>query len=165
MTYWLIWRNFNVGFSLDTIEARFFKLCMIIVLPEVYIVILGLMSLTLFQGHRFVTNVNCKFLFCLCLILVLCGLNIVLLLHTLKRPYTIWFVWLWCVFKGDNYHVLVCQMSGLVKNFNNRIFWDTINVINVKLCMMVYSLSVTCSYHFQWPEHFKVTAMSNSSNY
>ena len=32
---------------------------------------------------------------------------------------------------------LVCQVSGLVENFNTGIFSDTINVINVKLCMMV----------------------------
>ena len=33
--------------------------------------------------------------------------------------------------------VWVGQVSGLVKNFNTGIFSDTINVINVKLCMMV----------------------------
>ena len=43
----------------------------------------------------------------------------------------------WCEFKGDNLHVLFCQMSGLVENFNTGIFSDTINVINIKLCMMV----------------------------
>ena len=32
---------------------------------------------------------------------------------------------------------LVGQTSGLVKNFNTWIVSDTINVINVKLCMMV----------------------------
>ena len=34
---------------------------MFITLFGVYIVILGLMTLTLFQGHRFVRNVNYKF--------------------------------------------------------------------------------------------------------
>ena len=33
--------------------------------------------------------------------------------------------------------ILVGQVSGLVKNFNIGIFSDTINVINVKLCVMV----------------------------
>ena len=28
-------------------------------------------------------------------------------------------------------------MSGLVENFNIRIYTDTVNVINVKLCIMV----------------------------
>ena len=32
---------------------------------------------------------------------------------------------------------LVSQVSGLVENFNMRVFSDTMNVINVKLCMMV----------------------------
>ena len=31
----------------------------------------------------------------------------------------------------------VNQMSGLVRNFNIVIYSDTINVVNVKLCMMV----------------------------
>ena len=37
---------------------------------------------------------------------------------------------------------LVGQVSGLVKNFNIGIFSDIINVINVKLCMMVLTLSL-----------------------
>ena len=32
---------------------------------------------------------------------------------------------------------LVCQVSGLVENFNTGIFSDTTNVINVIVCMMV----------------------------
>ena len=42
--------NFNVGFFSDMIKARSFKLCMIITLLQVCFVILGLMTLTLFQG-------------------------------------------------------------------------------------------------------------------
>ena len=33
--------------------------------------------------------------------------------------------------------LLVGQVSGLIENFNMGISSDTINVINVKLCMMV----------------------------
>ena len=33
--------------------------------------------------------------------------------------------------------VYVGQVSGLVENFNTGIYSDTINVINLKLCMMV----------------------------
>ena len=33
--------------------------------------------------------------------------------------------------------LFVCQVYGPVKNFNIGIFWDTINVINVKLYMIV----------------------------
>ena len=32
---------------------------------------------------------------------------------------------------------LVGQVSGIVENFNTGIFPDTVNVINVKLCMTV----------------------------
>ena len=32
---------------------------------------------------------------------------------------------------------LVGQVSGLVKNFNMGIYSDTINVIDIKLCMVV----------------------------
>ena len=35
------------------------------------------------------------------------------------------------------YMFLVSQASGLVENFNTEIFSDTINIINVKLCIMV----------------------------
>ena len=49
-----------LAFFLDTIKARSLKLYMIITLVEVYIVILGLMTLTLFQGHVCVRNINCK---------------------------------------------------------------------------------------------------------
>ena len=31
----------------------------------------------------------------------------------------------------------ISQVSGLVENFNIRIFSDTINVVNIKLCIMV----------------------------
>ena len=36
----------------DTVPAIFFKLCIIITLLGVYQIILGLVTLTLFQGHR-----------------------------------------------------------------------------------------------------------------
>ena len=45
-------RNFIVGFFMDTLQARFFKLCIIIFLLWVYQFIPGLKTLTLFQGHR-----------------------------------------------------------------------------------------------------------------
>ena len=52
----------NVSFFSDTIERRSFILCMIITFLGFYIVIQGLMTLTLFQGYRFVRNRNCKLL-------------------------------------------------------------------------------------------------------
>ena len=48
--------------------------------------------------------------------------------------------------------LFICQVCGLVENFNFRIYSDIINVINVKLCMMVskyYLLNFTCSCLFQ----------------
>ena len=59
---WSFWKEKkkNVYFFPDTITARFFKLRMIITLFGIYIVFLGLMTLTLFQGHRRVRNINCK---------------------------------------------------------------------------------------------------------
>ena len=51
---------FNVSFFFDSIKARSFKLCIIITLLWLYIVLVGLVTLTLFQGHRFVRNMNCR---------------------------------------------------------------------------------------------------------
>ena len=52
-----------LAFSQTLFEALSFKLCVVITLLRVYIVMLGLMTLTLFQGHRCVRNINCIFLF------------------------------------------------------------------------------------------------------
>ena len=75
-------KNFRVGFFSDAIETSSFKFCVIISLLGVYIVVIGLMTLTLFQGHRCVQNINCQ----------LCGF---------------WFLSSLCdccVFKRQNYH-------------------------------------------------------------
>ena len=53
-------KKFIVGFFTDTVQARFFKLCIIMTLFKVYQIIPGLMTLTLFQGHRCVRIINCK---------------------------------------------------------------------------------------------------------
>ena len=50
----------NVGFFLDIIKARSSRLFMVMIMLGVYIVSLGLMTLTLFQSHKCVRNVNCK---------------------------------------------------------------------------------------------------------
>ena len=49
-----------LAFFSATIKARLLKHGMIMTLLMVYIVILGLMTWTLFQGHRCVRNINCK---------------------------------------------------------------------------------------------------------
>ena len=52
-----------LAFFSDVIKARSFKLCMVVTLLWIYIVIVSLMTLTLFQGYRCVRNVNCKLCF------------------------------------------------------------------------------------------------------
>ena len=52
--------SFHVGFFSDTIKRRSFKLCIIITLFGDYVVILGLMTLTLVHGHRYVGYINSK---------------------------------------------------------------------------------------------------------
>ena len=61
-------KNLNVAFFSGTVIARSFKLCMIITLLRVYIFIVGLIILTLFQSHRCVRNINCKLCFLDCLL-------------------------------------------------------------------------------------------------
>ena len=62
----LIWHKlccwFIVGFFTDTVEVRLFKLITVILL-WVYQFILGLMTLTSFEGHRCVRIINCKIVF------------------------------------------------------------------------------------------------------
>ena len=53
-------KNFHIGFFLDTVKARSLKLCMIVTLLGAYIVILGMITLTLIQGYRCVRNINHK---------------------------------------------------------------------------------------------------------
>ena len=55
--------NFNVAFFSDTVIARSFKIGIIITLLGVYIFVVGLRTLILFHGHRFIRNINCKLSF------------------------------------------------------------------------------------------------------
>ena len=50
-----------LAFSRTLFQARVFKLCIIITLLWVYEFIPGLMTLTLFHGHRRVRIINCNF--------------------------------------------------------------------------------------------------------
>ena len=45
-------------------------------------------------------------------------------------------------FREINYKYLVSKVSGLIENFNIGTFSDTLNVINVKLCMMVLHIEL-----------------------
>ena len=57
----------------------------------------------------------------------------------------------------------VGQASGLFEKFSIWIYADTINVINVKLCMVLLLIKLYMLYYFKlhWP-YYKVTAMFNS---
>ena len=61
--------------------------------------------------------------------------------------------------------LFVSQVSLHVKNFNIWVYLCTINVMNVKLCMMVLLIElymfIVSHYSPPWP-YFKVTAISNS---
>ena len=80
-------------FFLDNVIARSLKLCKIIALLGVYIFVVCLMILTLFQGNRCVRNLNCE-LYVLDSILACWSLDAVWLLHTLRKSCTVWIVWL-----------------------------------------------------------------------
>ena len=49
-------KTVNVGFFSDTIKAKSFKLCMIISMLGIYIVILGLMTLTMLKDYSCVRH-------------------------------------------------------------------------------------------------------------
>ena len=56
--------------------------------------------------------------------------------------------------------VFVSQVFGLVENFNIRIYSDTINVINVKLCVMVLLVEL----HLFIPLSVTLTILYSHSN-
>ena len=56
-------KNFVNCFFMDTVRARFFKLCIIITLLGVYQFIPDLMTMTFFQGNRCVKILDCKLFF------------------------------------------------------------------------------------------------------
>ena len=97
------------------------------------------MDLILFQGHRFVGNMI--FFFFFLKIHACCSLNNVWLLHTLKTSCTIIFVWFICVLKGYSLNIFGC-LSVQVSQNSSAIFFDTMHIINVKLCMMVLVIKV-----------------------
>ena len=107
----------------------------------VYMFIVDLMTSTLFQGHRCARNVNYKSCFLDSSLDSCLSLNVVWLLLTLDHARSE--LWESGVCSREIiYMFLVGQVSGLVENFNIGVFSDTLNVINVKLCVMVLHLSL-----------------------
>ena len=91
--FWLsLIRKCNLGFFSDTVELQFSKLCMILILLRVYHFIPGMMTLTLFQGHKFVRIMNCKHFLKDSCPLDHCRLNVRWQLHALRRPCTVCFM-------------------------------------------------------------------------
>ena len=56
--------------------------------------------------------------------------------------------------------ILVSQVSGFVENFNIRIFLDTINMTNIKLCMIVLLIEL----HLLIPLSVTLTIWQGHSN-
>ena len=123
-----------VGIFSDTSEARSFKLRMIITLLGFYIVIGGLITLTLLQGHRCVRNVNFKLR-----VLNSCPLkfNRRMVATYIKNIMHNMICVLRRVFNEKINLFFVDQESGLVETFNVEFCSDTIHVMNVKRCVMV----------------------------
>ena len=140
--------NFSVGFFSDITTARSFKLCMFITSLGVYIVMVGLVTLDLFQGHRCVWNINCKLrIFDSCLLLF----KRCMVATYIKKIMHVNMISITGVYSREIINVLwVGQVSVCGKNFNDVISWTWWN-ISVELCMMVVltelypflSLSVT----------------------
>ena len=120
-----------------------------ITLLGVYIVILGFMTFTLFQGHRCVRNINCGFWFLSSFIRKI--------MHNMICVTLVCIQWRYCTcFSSVKY-------QGLSKTFNVGIYSDTMSNF---AHWSNGSLIFTCWYHFQWPwPYFKVTAVSNSFNW
>ena len=107
-----------------------------ITLLGIRIFIVGLTTLTLFQGHRCVRNINYELAFQILVeILVNCNLNVVWLLHVLRRPCTIWIVRRWCV-QGSCFTSFGSVKSLCLSKTLTLGFCKTPNC-NVKPCTMV----------------------------
>ena len=57
-------KTFNIGLLADIVYGRSFKLCMIITFSGGLAVHNRLMTLTLFQSHKFVGFIGCKYALC-----------------------------------------------------------------------------------------------------
>ena len=60
------YKDFIVGYFMETVEARFFNLCCITTLLGVYQFIPSLITLTSFQGHRYVRIITNMIFFLFC---------------------------------------------------------------------------------------------------
>ena len=93
------------------------------------------MIFTLFQGHTCIRNINCK----------LHGLDSrplyfksCMVATYIKKIMHVNMISITGVYSREIINVLwVGQVSWIVENFKIGIFSDTINVVNVKLCMVV----------------------------
>ena len=117
---------------------------MIITLVRVYIVIVGLMTLTLFQGHRYVRNKNYRLH-----VLDSCPLKFkhYMVATYIKKMHSV--ICVTDVYSREILNMfLVGQVSGLVKNCTITTTLG-FTVINVKLCMMVLLIELHLSIPLQ----------------
>ena len=91
------------------------------------VVILGLMTLTLFQGHMCVRNLNCKFYVLICL-----SWNCVQFLITSSRSWIFHCFWVAHMFQGDKWCISLFE-----KKKNVCFFSDTIKARSFKLCLVI----------------------------
>ena len=101
VTYLLVLICFYMGFFSDTITRRSFKLCIIITLLGVYIVLqvwwpwLSFKVTVFFFLQKKKLQIAC-FWFVSSVVWTLYGC------YTYQTDYENWFVWRWCVLKGDD---------------------------------------------------------------
>ena len=84
--------------------------------------------------------------------LVHCNLNVVWLLHTLRRSCTIWIVWLGCVFKGDNLHVFGWSNAWAYQKLK---IWDFLKHHRCDKCQIVHDGTT----HWALPVHYTFTVL------
>ena len=99
----LLKKTVKIGLFSDTIKTSSFKVCIIITLHWVYIVILSLMTLSLFQGHRCVEKKKHTqivfFRFCLQIVFIFLSIVVwwCMVATHIKRSSTVCFMWLVCI--------------------------------------------------------------------
>ena len=139
--------TYNFGFHSDIIKASAFKFNMIITFCVVHIVIVGLMTLTLIQGHRCVRNIKCNFR-----VLDSCPLyfkRCMVATYMKRIMHSII-----CLFKGEKEHAFLSVKclslsKTLISGFSQTPWmWYMSN-----FAWWYNSLSFTYACHFQWFDH------------
>ena len=121
-----MWQKLNIAIFSDTINMMNFKLCMVVVLIDLYPFIPLSVTLIEFQGHSSVS-----FSLKIYVMIRLSG-NFVWLLITLNRSWLHHNFLFSHMFKGDYRHI-----SWFEKNFDVANFLNTVKARSFKLCMII----------------------------